>query len=235
MDVDRILSSIVDPGQWEAYASWFASLEARAASLTADVPGEALIAVRGDDLALPVDPVGRFGVDRFRRFLGAVLAADWLTYAAPDDRANILRLGFVIDRFPQGFRVWFLATNAGWLPVGYSGWYPIDAATYRRLVTNDPPISDRAFVPLTSADSDGYIYIFNYSILPPFRDGVGSRRLLRRLNEEMCAVAPRGMAAITVSPEGAAVAARFGLTFRHTIKVGESFEDIWTGPDNGTG
>lgn len=226
-DMDTILKSIPDPGHWDEYQQWFEGLERVAPTLSTDA-ADSLVDVSGGNLSVPANPVGRFGVERFRRFLGAILAADWLTYAAPDDRADFLRLGFVIDRFPEGFRAWFVADGGRWIPVGYSGWYPIDAPTFLRLETNNPPWRDRAVVPLTHVAEGDFLYLFNYSILPAFRRGTGSRRLLRALADEIKPVASAGLAAITVSDDGCRVAANFGLTFKKPITVGRSPEQIWT-------
>lgn len=227
MEPDEILNSIPDPGCWEEYARWFEMLERTASHEVAAELGPSLVSISGGDLALAADPRGRFGDQRFRRFLGAVLAADWLTYTAPDDRANLLRLGFVLDRFPAGFRVWFAASKGGWLPVGYSAWYPIDELTYQRFKTNHPPWRDRAVVPMTDTSEGDYLYLFNYSVLPAFRKGEGSRRLIRQLAAEVAPVGSRGMVAITVSDDGSRVATRFGLRFRHSIQVGASREEVW--------
>lgn len=229
--VDEILDMVPDLGRWDEYARWFDDLERRTEHRYLTASHEHLVSVSGSDLGLPTEPTGRFGSERFRRFLGAVLAADWLTYEAPDDRANVLRLAFVLDRFPEGFRTWFSKENAGWTPIGYSGWYPIDSATYERLRTNAPPWRDRAIVPMTSLSKGDFLYLFNYSILPAFRKGIGSRRLIQCLASEVGMVGSRGMAAITVSDDGARVARRFGLSHRHEIQVGFSLEQIWVSGD----
>lgn len=227
MNMDDILGSIPDPGTWNAYARWFDVLEQRVPDLPLAEQGERLVSVGGGDLGLPADPRGRFGVERFRRFLGAVLASDWLAYAAPDDRVNVLRLGFVLDRFPEGFRVWFARDGSEHVPVGYSAWYPIDAPTYERFMTNNPPWRDRAVVPMTAATTGDFLYLFNYSILPALRRGAGSRSLLVRLAEEVTAVRSRGMVAITVSDDGSRVAKRFNLSYAYPIQVGRSREEVW--------
>lgn len=227
MNLDDILNAIPDPGHWEAYASWFAELEHRAAVACLREQGPNLVSVGGGELELPTDPCGRFHVARYRRFLGALLAADWLTYTAPDDRVNLLRLGFALDRFPEGFRVWFASDASVWMPVGYSGWYPIDAPTFERFKTNKPPWRDRAVVPMTTASRGDFLFLFNYSILPSLRRAEGSRRLLRQLALEIEPVHSRGMVAITVSNDGSRVAQHFGLSYRYPIQVGESSEEIW--------
>ncbi len=228
MHVDPILSCVPDPGAWDRYARWFEDVERGAHAYDVREQEDRLVSVAGADLAFPQNPQGRFGIERFRRFLGALLAADWLTYAAPDDRANLLRLGFVLERFPEGFRAWFAPFEGGWIPVGYSGWYPIDEPTFQRLETNDPPWRDRAIVPMTSVSAGDFLYLFNYSILPQLRRGEGSRKLLGALSEAILPVQSRGIAAITVSEDGSRVARRFELSFRHEIRVGASREEIWT-------
>lgn len=226
-DAENTLASIPDPGRWDEYYQWFEDLERAARTLTGDA-SDSLTSVSGSDLALPTNPVGSFGLERYRRFLGAILAADWLTYEAPDDRADFPRLSFVTSRFPIGFRAWFATQEGRTIPVGYSGWYPIDAPTFSRLEHNDPPWEDRAVVPLTATSKQNFLYLFNYSILPAFRRGNGSRRLLGALADEIASIDVAGIAAITVSDDGCRVASRFGMTFKKFITVGTSPEQIWT-------
>jgi hypothetical protein len=214
-----------DPGLWNDYVAWFETLRSRAGSIPSDAE---LRPVEGTRFAAPTNPYGCFASADFRRFLGATLAADWLTYQAPDDRATLPRLVFVLERFPKGFRTWFARTHdARWLPVGYSAWYPIDAPTFDRFVKNEPPWRDRAVVPLTQEKTGDHLYLFNYSILPQFRRGAGSRELLQHLAADLALCKSNGLVAITVSDDGARVAHRFGLSHRHEIVVGDSREQIW--------
>lgn len=227
---DRLLHELEDPGAWDAWARWYDALERRARGLTESAAEIPLVSLDGAALAL--DPIAgeRFRDERFRRFLGAVLAADWLTYASPDERVAFGQLCFTLDRFPSGFRVWFARVEGALMPVGYSAWHPIDVATWRRFETHDPPWRDRALVSLTRAQEGDYLYLFNYSVLAPWRRGEGSRALLRGLAQDVAKVSPRGLVAITVSGDGARVAGRFGLAPRGEITVGESREEIWMTP-----
>lgn len=224
---DRLLHQVEDAGAWDAWARWYDALERRARGLTESAAEIPLVSLDGAALAL--DPIAgeRFRDERFRRFLGAVLAADWLTYASPDERVAFGQLCFTLDRFPSGFRVWFARVEGALMPVGYSAWHPIDVATWRRFETHDPPWRDRALVSLTRAQEGDYLYLFNYSVLAPWRRGEGSRALLRGLAQDVAKVSPRGLVAITVSGDGARVAGRFGLAPRGEITVGESREEIW--------
>lgn len=221
----ELLRQIPDPGQWDTYATWFETL----ATGTSRIPGDAvLLSVSGAEVATASGIYGRFGSENFRRFLGAILAADWLTYEVASDRVDLPRLVFVLDRFPDGFRAWFArADDDSWLPIGYSAWYPIDHATYGRFVNNDPPWRDRAVVPIKSQTHGDYAYLFNYSVLPQFRRGAGSRGLLESLRTDLTKLRSRGLVAITVSDDGARVARRFGLTRRHEIEVDAAREEIW--------
>ncbi len=229
-DDARLLHQVEDPGAWDAWARWYDALERRAWELTESAAEGPLVSLEGAALALDTLPGERFRDERFRRFLGAVLAADWLTYASPDERVAFGQLCFTLDRFPSGFRVWFARLEGSVVPVGYSAWHPIDAATWRRFETHDPPWHDRALVSLTRAQEGDYLYLFNYSVLAPWRRGEGSRALLRGLAQDVAKVSPRGMVAITVSDDGSRVARRFGLARRGEITVGASREEVWMTP-----
>lgn len=151
------------------------------------------------------------------RLLPALLLCDWACYPRPQDRVEPGRLREVVEAFPAGFRAYFArfaaAGDPGWLPVGYSGWFPIAEETFRLFRAGSPRLADRRRIrPLSSLSPQGdFLYLFNYSVLPALRGTACARRLLGELGIEIGRTAIRGLCAITVSEDGARVARRFGM------------------------
>lgn len=164
------------------------------------------------------------GDPAFRRLVVAAWVADLAAYGTPDDQVDLVRLLYVMDTFPAGFRVWFW----GDLPVGYTGWYPIAPHTVDLLVAHPEQVEHRGQVVPVRAHT-GPIYVFNYSIAAPLRRTRASRLLMRTLADELRAARPTQLAAITVSPEGTRCAERFGMRPVSTITVGASVEQVCVG------
>ena len=63
-------------------------------------------------------------------------------------------------------------------------------------------------------EGGSFLYVFNYSVVPALRGTAMAARLLKALADDIARTPHRGLAALTVSPEGERVAARFGMTAR---------------------
>lgn len=199
-----------------------------AASAFADAAEAPFAALDLAAVAEPSGPLGRDGNPAWRRAVFATLLADWASYEAPVDRAEFPRLAFVANRFPAGFRVWFAGRAGEWLPVGYTGWYPIEEYAFDRLFRGTPALRDRMFVPLTSAPaSGGFLYLFNYSAARPFRKSRLTRELLTSYASDVEAQRARGLSAITVSPDGVRVASRFGLAKTGEFEIDGAVEYLY--------
>jgi hypothetical protein len=217
------------PADWSAAAGW---LEAGLAALRGLAPSGAL--------AASVEPVihqeeessalGRYGQRRWRSFVLGTFLADLASYPAPVDQVGFERLAYVMAVFPRGFRLWGCDVGgAGWLPVGYSGWYPIAATSFELLEQKAASLRDRTVVPLPDVEPGGsFVYVFNFSIVPELRQTAASKRLVRALAEDITAARPRGLSAITVSPEGARVVERFGMKRTGAIVIGGGEEQVFT-------
>ncbi|AKT39488.1 hypothetical protein [Chondromyces crocatus] len=222
-EFDRVLVSMAEPADVDGARVWF---EARLALLQALVPSPALEASFCstsvvDVLEPPVPPFGRYGHSRWRKLVLATLLADWACYPTPGDQVSFARLLQVMETFPEGFRVWWAELpGEGWLPVGYTGWVPIQEVTFDHLETRAAALRVRTLPVLPAVDPEGaYIYLFNYSIIGPLRKTSCSRRMMRALAMDIEALPLRGLAAITVSEEGARVAERFGMAESGVIGV----------------
>lgn len=162
-------------------------------------------------------------------FARAVYLADLACYPAAGDQVDWPRLLRVMRAFPRGFRVWGgEAPGLGWVPVGYTGWYPIAEATFAALEGAEAWLGERDVPALSEVGEEGcFVYVFNFSIVPALRGSSASRRLLGGLSEDVAGVLVRGMGAITVSPEGARVVERFGMRRCGTLRVGGCEEGVF--------
>jgi hypothetical protein len=226
------------PSRWAlgALHEWAESLSARSRALGLPPDGEATPTLswvlseedlpQGRELA--DSPVGR-------AFLGALWAADAAAYPSPVDRVELARLAWVVSTFPQGFRLVLAEDAAGdWLPVGYTGWYPIAANTLELLLRHPDQLRHRGQVaPLAAVEPGCAVYLFNYSITALLRRSRASRALLGELAAALPPLGEHRRCALTVSADGARVAARFGLERRGTAWIGGEAEGVFVSPDGG--
>lgn len=145
-------------------------------------------------------------------FVKNMLTADWACYTAPEDQVDEARLRRVIDTFPQGFRLYMKDGE----PIGYTGWYPIARDVFDRLHDAPQNLTHRGqIMPLPSLSQGGdYLYLFNYSIVPALHKTPESKTMIRDFARCVLAVPHRGLAAVTVSPDGVRVAEKFGMSYR---------------------
>lgn len=187
-------------------------------------------------------PLGCYGSRAWRAFTLAILVADWVCYPLLADRVDFVRLMFVLDRFPQGFRLWLMRDEWGFVPIGYTGWFPIEETVFQRIASGRPPLVDRALVPLRASSPGGYRYLFNYSLAPglkSYRAPSGERlgaaspiasSMMQRYAQDVQATAPAGLTAITVSGDGSRVAERFGMRATGELEVDGAIEFTYATP-----
>ncbi|MBI4031233.1 MAG: hypothetical protein HY370_06105 [Proteobacteria bacterium] len=158
-------------------------------------------------------------------FITDVLAADWACYAAPEDKVDEPRLRAVINAFPDGFRLYLKGNK----PVGYTGWYPIARAIFDRLHDAPQTLTHRGqIMPLPGLSRGGdYLYLFNYSIIPALHKTPESKAMIQDFARVVRVAPHRGLAAVTVSPDGARVAEKFGMTRRGEMTHDGAPEDVY--------
>ena len=181
----------------------------------------------------PDHPLGCLASATWRRFVIDVFVADWACYSRPVDRVDFPRLLSILAVFPQGFRLWLGRLPDGKrVPVGYSGWYPIDRYAFDRLRSDPGGIGHRRnIVPLRSAETDRRrAYLFNVSIIPPLYRSRQSALLMKSLAEELKAAQVSDLAAIAVSEAGARVVRRFGLEYTGELMCEGEREQVFAGP-----
>jgi hypothetical protein len=226
MDAGSLLNDVPDIGNPDLARSWIEARLAAIASAIFDEPvTRTFAAITAPDPDSFEPMLGAYSSPQWRRFALAAFLADWACYDKPADRADFARLLYVLACFPAGFRVWMCRLPDGqYTPVGYTGWYPVPPRAFDIAYTNPETITHRGFMgPLRALQPEGnYLYLFNASIVPQLRPGTAqSRLLMQSYAADMAPVKKLGMAAVTVSEDGARVSGRFGLKY-----VGEMmFED----------
>jgi hypothetical protein len=156
---------------------------------------------------------GMDAADR-NRLINAALLADWACYATAADRADYRRLRAVMLAFPPGFRLFFCRALAGsFVPVAYTGWYPLTPAAFAKAYDQPGTLTHRGELwpqPVLTPAGD-YIWLFNYCILPALRHSAQSRQMLQAYAADLQAIRYRGLAAAVLSDASKRVVARFGM------------------------
>lgn len=175
-------------------------------------------------------PSGSLENTAMRRFARGLLLADWACYETPSARVDFSRLLNALSAFPLGFRLWSCEIEGEEIPVGYTGWYPLAPSTFEIMRTRPQTITHRGFMaPIPALDARPFLYLFNYSIIPPLQGGSEqSRALLAALAKDIRSCNPGGLAAVTVSKTGARVARRFGLEHSGDMMFEGEREEIYT-------
>ncbi len=166
----------------------------------------------------------------WRQFVLAGVAADWACYLKPDDRAEFDRMQSVLDSFPEGFKIYFAKTDKGeFLPVGYTGWYPISEEVFNLLSDTPEKIKHRgAMVPVPLQPRENYVYLFNFSIAPQLVGSVHSRALIKDYAGQIVSIPKSGMAAVTVSKYGISACEKFGLHCTGQITHNGDVENVYS-------
>ncbi len=175
-------------------------------------------------------PFGFYSSENWQRWVFTVFLADLVSYPVLSDQVNFERLLFVMHRFPQGFRVWFVrGTDGNYWPAGYSGWYPISDSSFESLEKCPQYFLDRLVVPIEdSYEKDSYLYLFNYSVHSSLKRTALTKQLLLKYSQEIVSRPHKGLCAITVSEEGSRVANRFGMVCTGDISHDSIVEKIYT-------
>jgi hypothetical protein len=149
----------------------------------------------------------------WRAFVLSVYYADLLSYTKKEDQVDFPRLLYILNSFPDGFTVWWALMNNAVYPVGYTGWYYIEKNVFYHIAMmrydKTIEISNRFFLP--SKEKTPYIYLFNYSIAPPFTHSAYSRVLIKNYADELSALQYNGLFCATVSDDGRRVAEQFNM------------------------
>lgn len=200
------LNSVPDFSAWDEAARWVAATIEEAK--TVDVSTYASLEWQ-DIQEAPSSPFGLTQSKKWRKFVLAVFAADLLSYPKPEDQVSFSRLQFVMDAFPQGFRLWWAkSSNDRWLPVGYSGWYPMLETTFELFATSPDKLKSRMVVP---QEGSPFLYLFNFSVAEHAKKTLLSKELMQRLAGDIASQNAKGLACITVSSDGVKAATRFGM------------------------
>jgi len=168
----------------------------------------------GNDPLVGVDLPQNADEEQLQQFINGAYLADQLSYPHGPDQAELDRLSAVIKGFPQGFRLYFSRfSNGAYIPVGYTGWYPIQGDIFNALHDRPETINHRGSmrpIPMPK-DEDAFIYLFNYSIIAALHKSPQSGSMIRDLAQTLSTIPRQGMAAVCVSQSGKNVAMKFGM------------------------
>lgn len=172
----------------------------------------------------PLSRFDTFGLDdvggpaALPRFVNMAMLADWVSYAPPlfsiADRCLYQRMDKVVRSFPRGFQIISCQhDDLGFIPIGYTGWYPIAPEIFDKFMRTPEQLTDRGqAVALAEVDPMGcFVYLFNYSIVQPLRHSKVSKKMLEALTDVLSNYAKMGAACVTVSEDGRRIARRYGL------------------------
>ena len=213
VDREDELASFSD---WDALSARLRGVVERAREVAPTAEIEASFEPLEDAGASAPGPLGRYADARFRGLVGATFVADLACFAAPADQVSFDRLLDAMRTFPRGFRLWGAAIEgAGWLPLGYTGVIPIAAETFERFERGEASLAGPPTRALSAVEPGGsFLYLFNFSVVPRLRGTPLAARVVKGLASDVARTPHRGLAALTVSPEGERVAERFGMEAR---------------------
>jgi hypothetical protein len=225
-----MLLAVPGAGDAPAVEAWLDARRAFLRDLRPSDAGAASVEPLTHTAAAPPGPLGRHADPRWRAFVLGTFLADLASYPEPVDQVDLARLLYLMHVFPRGFRLWGAeAPDLGWVPVGYSGWYPIAETSFARLAQPVPSLRDRLVPALPEVAPGGsFLHVFNFSVVRALRGTVASKRLVRALAADLAGERALGLSAITVSPEGARVCARFGMERTGSLVVDGCEEGVFT-------
>ncbi|MDR0563239.1 MAG: hypothetical protein LBG73_11215 [Spirochaetaceae bacterium] len=161
-----------------------------------------------------------FTHSRWRKFLLSAYYADLASYAKKEDQTDFSRLCYILNKFPEGFTVWWISARNALYPAGYTGWHYVEEDTFDRLTDMQYRITNRFFPPAPSATP--YIYLFNYSIAPALNHSEYSRILIKDYVSVISEIPYTGIFCAAVSADGVSVAERFGMNAVRKINNGDT-------------
>jgi hypothetical protein len=227
----ELLKSIPDFIAWSDAASWIKNCRQILDKMAPkDVAEAEIMSLEWKDIEEKKDSVfGFYPLENWRKFVLATFAADLMSYEKPVDQVNFERLLFVMHAFPEGFRVWWIkVADHSWLPVGYTGWYPMLETMYELVETKPDRLKDRMVVPNPSSiHNHPYLYLFNYSVAAICKKSKLTSALMKRYVQEIAEPQAKGYACITVSEDGIRVANRLGMTCTGHLVLDGSLEGIY--------
>ena len=176
-------------------------------------------------------PFGLYQSKSWRQFVLCTFFADIISYSNSVDQVSFDRLLFIMHAFPQGFRCWWIKLPNGiYWPVGYTGWYPMLESTFDVFRKYPEKLKDRMVVPNMNVNLDGqnpYLYLFNFSVISEFKKSVLAKSLIKAYVKDILALAPAGLACITVSKDGIRIAERLDMSHVGDLIIDGSVENVY--------
>lgn len=224
MNVAKVLACVPDSHKKDIISDW----AEKETSILHQTPIDQL--QPSSFLAFNLDCWDTLNKKERQQSITTVLLADWACYAKPEDRAEYLRLHDIISTFPKGFRIWFCQTiNKTYLPVGYTGWYPIARSIFEKALMRPGEITHRRelWPEISLSKGEKYLWVFNYSIIKQLRKSEQSKKMLQTYAADIQAVNPCGLAAAVISEESKSVARKLGMAYIGNMTHAGVSEEVW--------
>ncbi len=221
----KLLESI--PSSWDKAESWLEATLVAIQQLThKQLMAAEFTSLEWLDIAQePTSPFGLHTSESWRKFVLATFLADTASYPTPTDQVNFDRLLFIMYNFPQGFRTWWVKPqNSPWLPIGYTGWYPMVETAFTTFKATPERLTNRMVLPATQSP---FLYLFNFSVAPQAKKLPLTKALMTAYVDNIRQQNPQGLACITVSEDGIRAAKRLGMFYTGSIQTNGSKEDVW--------
>lgn len=230
-EINEILNLIPDFSMWNEALEWMEKGRSEISKISHDWALEAeFVSLEWDQIKENQHtPFGLYSSFNWRRCVLATFFADLASYPIPVDQVTFDRLLYVMHQFPEGFRTWWVKLDSGsWWPVGYTGWYPMFETLYEIMKKHPEKLRNRICIPnALRLGSKKNLYLFNYSVIAPFKRTPLSRELIKTYVVDICGEHPDGMACITLSSDGIRIAERLGLSYSGEFILDGSIEKVY--------
>lgn len=209
----ELLENIPDFQNWQEALLWIKESQKQLRQLSLNkIMEQGVVSLEWDQREQnKMFPFGFYPSENWRKFVLAVFFADLISYERSTDQVDFERLLFVMHAFPSGFRTWWVKCD-GWLPVGYTGWYPMSEAMFELFEKHPEKLKDRMVVPNVCLKENPYLYLFNFSIVPELKKSLLSKKLLKQFIADINTQNAAGLACIAVSDDGMRIAGGLGMS-----------------------
>jgi hypothetical protein len=224
----NLLNDVPDWTDWRAAEKWLAEGKREAKALCGN---ETARAVKWEEFrAKTQSSFGNYSNPIWRKFVLAIFLADLVSYPKPVDQVTFDHLALVMQKFPEGFTLWFLRGKHGWWPAGYSAWVPVHKTQFDQFLNTPHHLKDRLVSPIAGKVTHPWVYLFNYSVAPSVKGSPLSRALMMDYSAKLLSLKAKGFAAVTVSEDGARIAKRFGMKKTGYLTIQNTREAVYCSP-----
>lgn len=224
----KLISTIPDWSNWKKAEAWLTQGRKTAKSLD---PKKPFYAMSWDSLQTKAfSPFGFYSETNWRKFVLGIYLADLISYSIPADQVRFDHLAFTLQKFPQGFTLWWSHGPQGWWPAGYTAWIPIQEAQFKIFLNSPQSLTERLVIPQETVKGRPWLYLYNYSVAPNLKGSALTQALIKGYSKTILALRPKGFATVTVSNDGRRVAQKFGMKRTGSFKIQNTLDVVYCTP-----